>query len=74
MATVDPMGKESESVCPLNIFIGFMCVGSMFIWGNRPHIGLLNNILAELSRPEPIGVDIICNRARLTSCLVLRLF
>ena len=42
-------------------------IGSLFTWGNRALIGLLNKNVAGLGSPATIGVDLICNKAKLTS-------
>ena len=43
---------------------------ALLICGKRSHTGLLNSIMAGLRSPAPIGVDCICNKARLVSWLL----
>ena len=45
---------------------------SLFFWGNRPFTALLNNYMAGLGNPVPMGIDHISNEARFTSSLVSR--
>ena len=47
-----------------------MLIGVLLICSIRPLKGLLNIIMAGLGSPAPIGVDPICNKARLISWLV----
>ena len=51
-----------------------MFMVSPFIWDTRTLIGLLNNSVAGSGSPAPMGVDLICYEARLTSLLVANYF
>ena len=42
--------------------------------GNRALIGLLNKSVVGLGSPTPVGIDLICNKARLMSSLFSRHF
>ena len=39
-------------------------MGSLFIWGNRALIGLLNKNVEGLGSPVQIGVALICKKAK----------
>ena len=44
--------------------------GSSLIWGSRALIDLLTWSVAGLGNPTPVGIDLTCNNARLTSLLL----
>ena len=88
-ATVDPIGKEIEtflgiivlSLFILGMFKGLMVlitalklIGSLFVFGNRVLIVLLNRSVAVLGGPVPIDIDLIGNKARIMSSLLSRHF
>ena len=54
--------------------IVFKILGSLFILGSRPHIILLNSIMAGLGSSALMGVECIYKRTRLISCLASRQF
>ena len=65
--------------CPLHIWcvlsiegfiLSIIFIGSLFIWGNKPFIGILNNNVAGLGNPAPMSIDLIYNIARFKSLLV----
>ena len=89
IATVDHTGKESDSlqVSPFLTYLSWCAMrtfdwassllllrDSLFIWGNRPLIGMLNNSMAGVGSPVHMGADLIYNRARFTLLLVSRHF
>ena len=51
-----------------------MLLGSLFIWGDRTYIGLLNKSVTGPGNSAPIGVTIICNKVRLMSLLLSKHF
>ena len=80
-----PYWEKKVSLCeyhwPLHIYLGMLwgfkvsiiiidVYGLPIYLGNRPLIGLLNNNMAGMDRPAPMGVDLICNRVRCTSSFV----
>ena len=48
-----------------------MFMGALMICGKRPHMGLLNSIVAGIRSPAPTGVGHICNKTSLVSWLLL---
>ena len=80
-SNVDPVGKENEPLqvsLPL-MYLSLACfrasqfiisitfIGSLFIYGNRALIGLLNISVAGLGNPVPNGIVLIYNKTRLMS-------
>ena len=49
-------------------------MGFLFIWGDRPLIGLLNSMVAGFRRPAPISIKCICNKAKCIFLLMSRHF
>ena len=47
-------------------------MGFLLIWGNRPLLSLSNKDVAGLVSPQPLGVNLICDRSRFRSLLVSR--
>ena len=83
-AIVDLEGNEIESLCVSLPLEYWSChnltaahfsssvlklMGSLLIWGNRALIGLLNRSVAGLGSPVWMGINLICNKARLASLL-----
>ena len=83
MATLENIGKESKSLQVLLhsrylSFRGSYCSLSalilkvpLFSWGNRDLTGLLNASVTGLGNPVPIGINLIYDKVRLMSFLLL---